>query len=142
MSRTFLMVKPSAVAAGHTGPIIDALEKGGFRVVGMLMKQLTREEAARFYDVHVGKGFFETLMEYVTSGPTVGVTLDTEGEDAVASLRAFIGATDPAKAEEGTIRARFGKSLTANAVHASDSAERVEYESGIYFGECPRAAVG
>ena len=132
------MVKPGAVAAGHTGPIIGALEKGGFKVVGMLMRTLGREDAARFYDVHVGKDFFETLMEYVTSGPTVGVTL--EADDAVPALRAFVGATDPAKAEPGTIRARFGESLTDNAVHASDSPGRVEYESDVYFGECPRVA--
>ena len=136
--RTFLMVKPSAVEAGHTGPIIEALEKGGFRVVGMLMRTLSRADAERFYDVHVGKGFFETLIEYITSGPVVGLTL--EAENAVTALREFIGATNPGEAAPGTIRARFGESLTANAVHASDSPQRVEYESDVFFGSCPRTA--
>lgn len=137
MSRTFLLIKPSAVKAGKVGGIILVLETAGFGIIGLTSKRMTREEAARFYDVHEGKDFYEPLMDYMTSGLTVGMVL--EAEDAVALLRKTVGATDPAKAEAGTIRALFGDTLRRNAVHASDSPGRVEHEAGIYFGDCPRA---
>ncbi len=140
MDRTFLMVKPRAVSEGLTGPILAELEKGGFRIVGLASRRLTSDEAHIFYDVHVGKPFFDTLIEFITSGMTVGVLL--EAPDAVPALRAFIGATDPEKAEQGTIRATYGRSLTQNAVHASDSPERVTHESAIHFGDCPRTIAG
>ncbi len=134
------MVKPRAVREGLTGPILAELEKGGFRLVGLASRRLTSDEARIFYDVHAGKYFFDSLVEYVTSGMTVGVLL--EAPDAVAALRAFIGATEPDKAEPGTIRARFGRSRSQNAVHASDSPERVIHESAIHFGDCPRTIAG
>lgn len=133
MDRTFLLIKPSAVAAGKVGGIIGCLEKAGFRIVGLTLRRMTREDAERFYDVHEGKEFYEPLLDYMTSGPTVAMIL--ESEDAVAKLRRTVGATDPSEAEEGTIRALFGTTVRQNAVHASDSPERVLHESGIYFGE-------
>jgi nucleoside-diphosphate kinase len=137
MDKTFLMIKPSAFQAGHVGGIISAVENAGFTILGVTAKRMTADEAARFYDVHKGKVFYEPLLEYMTSGMTVGVML--EADDAVALLRRTVGATDPAEAAEGTIRALFGETLRRNAVHASDSPGRVEYEAGIYFGDCPRA---
>ncbi|MBD3349569.1 MAG: nucleoside-diphosphate kinase [Candidatus Eisenbacteria bacterium] len=132
MDRTFLLIKPSAVSAGNVGGIISCLEDAGFAIAALTMKTMSREEAARFYDVHAGKEFYEPLMDYMTSGPTVGMLL--EAEDAIAALRRTVGATDPAQAAEGTIRARYGRTVRQNAVHASDSPERVEHEADIYFG--------
>ena len=140
MDRTFLMVKPRAVRDGLTGEILAELERGGFRIVGLASRKLTVEEAHVFYDVHVGKPFFETLVEFITSGMTVGVML--ESPDAVTALRAFIGATDPAKAAPDSIRGKYGKSMTENAVHASDAPLRVEHESAFHFGDCPRTLAG
>ncbi|MCK4513555.1 nucleoside-diphosphate kinase [bacterium] len=140
MDRTFLMVKPRAVRDGLTGDILAELERGGFRIVGIASRKLTVEEAHVFYDVHVGKPFFETLVEFITSGMTVGVML--ESPDAVTALRAFIGATDPAKATPDSIRGKYGKSMTENAVHASDAPLRVEHESAFHFGDCPRTLAG
>ncbi len=137
MSKTFLLIKPSAVAAHKVGGIISELEKAGFEILGLTSKRMTREEAERFYDVHKGKDFYEPLLDYMTSGLTVGLVLDAD--DAVVLLRKTVGATDPAKADRGTIRALFGDTLRRNAVHASDSPGRVEHEAGIYFGDCPRA---
>lgn len=140
MSRTFLMVKPSAVRAGHVGGIIDVVEKAGFEILGAASRRLTETEAETFYDVHRGKEFFEPLVEYITSGLTLGLLL--EADDAVALLRRTVGATDPKNAEPGTVRSLFGETLQRNAVHASDSQERVEHESAVYFRDCPRAIVG
>ncbi len=140
MDRTFLMVKPRAVRDGLTGEILAALEQGGFRIVGLASRKLSVEEAHVFYDVHVGKPFFGALVEFVTSGMTVGVML--EAPDAVMALRAFIGATDPAKAKPGSIRGKYGKSMTENAVHASDAPARVKHESAFHFGDCPRTLAG
>ena len=134
------MVKPRAVSERLTGEILAAIERAGFVIVGIVSRRLTVEEAERFYGVHRGKPFFERLVEFVTSGPTVGIML--EAEDAVAALRRTVGATDPAKAEAGTIRAEYGKSITENAVHASDSPENVAFESAFFFDDCSRALVG
>lgn len=137
MDRTFLMVKPGAVAEGLTGEIIAAVEREGFTIAGVASRRLTKGEAERFYGVHRGKPFFDRLVESVTSGPTVGIML--EAPDAVARLRKAVGVTDPAEAELGTIRAAYGRSITENAVHASDSAENVRFESAFFFEDCPRA---
>ena len=134
------MVKPGAVRDGHVGDILRVVEAAGFRIIGIVSKRLTRQEAERFYDVHVGKDFFEGLVEFITSGISVGVML--EGPDAVRALRRIAGATDPAAAAAGTIRAMFGTSVRENAVHASDSPGRVEVEAAVYFGDCPRAREG
>lgn len=136
MERTFLLIKPSAVAAGNVGGIITAVESAGFTIVGLASKRMTSEEAERFYEVHRGKEFYEPLLVYMTSGLTVGLLL--EADDAIAFLRRTVGTTDPADAADGTIRALFGQTLRRNAVHASDSPESFERESGIYFCDCPR----
>ena len=133
MDKTFLLIKPTAVEARNVGGIISRLEEAGFRLEALTMKTMSREEASRFYDVHEGKEFYEPLLEYMTSGPTVGMLLRADG--AVARLRRTVGSTDPSQAEPGTIRALFGRSVRKNAVHASDSPERVEHEAGIYFGD-------
>ncbi len=140
METTFLMIKPRAVADGLVGEIIAALEDGGFAIAGVASRRLTVEEASGLYEAHVGKPFFGALVEFMTSGVSIGILL--HAPDAIAALRRLVGATKPSEAEPGTIRARFGKDLQQNAVHACDSAERVERESGFYFGDCPRAVVG
>ncbi|MBN2565638.1 MAG: nucleoside-diphosphate kinase [Candidatus Eisenbacteria bacterium] len=133
---TFLIIKPCSVSDGHIGDIISALERAGFDIVGVASRRLTIEEAAGLYDVHEGKDFFEPLIRFITSGPSVGILM--RGPD-ISALRELIGKTDPATAARGTIRAMYGRTLRENAVHASDSPERVEYESSFYFGDCPRA---
>ena len=132
MEQTFLMIKPSAVAQGLVGEILSAVERAGFRVVTVDSRTLTPDEAGAIYDVHADKPFFEPLVRFVTSGVSVGVIL--EAPDAVRRLRAIVGATDPAEAYAGTIRASYGKSIRENAVHAADSPERFVHESAIYFG--------
>jgi nucleoside-diphosphate kinase len=134
-STTFLMIKPNAVEDGHIGDIIGALEREGFTVAAIASRRLTDAEARRLYDVHEGREFFEPLVRFITSGMSVGLLL--RGPD-IAHLRDFIGATDPTEAREGSIRALYGRSLRENAVHASDSYERLEYESSFYFKDCPR----
>jgi nucleoside-diphosphate kinase len=129
------MIKPCAVEDGHIGEIVAALERAGFSILGIASRRLTREEAGRLYDVHEGKPFFEPLMDFITSGMTVGLLLDGPG---IPALRELIGATDPAEAEPGTIRALYGRTLRENAVHASDSTERIEHEARFYFEDCPR----
>jgi nucleoside-diphosphate kinase len=134
-SVTFLMIKPNAVEDGHVGDIIAALEHGGFEIVGIASRLLTDGEARRLYDVHEGRDFFEPLVEFMTSGMVVGLLMLGPGID---ELRAFIGRTDPAEAREGSIRALYGRSLRENAVHASDRMDRLDYEAGFFFGDCPR----
>jgi nucleoside-diphosphate kinase len=135
-SRTFLIIKPCAVEDGHVGDIVSALERAGFVIIGMAARRLTREEAEGLYDVHRGKDFFEPLVRFIASGMTIGIMM--QGPD-IAALRELIGKTDPAEAAEGTIRAMYGRTLRENAVHASDSPERIARESSFYFADCPRA---
>jgi len=131
--RTFTIIKPNAVAAGNAGKIIDAIICGGFRIVALRLTRFSREQAERFYAVHKGKPFFDSLVDFMTSGPVyVGVV---EKENAVAEFRRLIGATDPAKADEGTIRRRFGESLEHNAIHGSDSDENARIEWSQFFSE-------
>lgn len=137
-SAVFLMIKPSAVEDGHMGSIVTVLERSDFSIVGVASRRLTAEEAGRFYDVHRGKEFFEPLVEFITSGMTVGILMVGPGVEA---LRELVGATDPAEAAPDTIRALYGRNLRENAVHASDSPERVKYEAGFYFEDCPRTLV-
>ena len=139
MARTFLMIKPRAVADGLTGEIVAAVERAGFEIVGVASRTLAVDEAERFYGVHRGKPFFEGLVEFVSSGLTVGLML--EAPDAVQALRRLVGATDPTESAPGTIRARYGKGVRENAVHASDSPASVQLESAIFFSDCPRALV-
>ncbi|MBP3456263.1 MAG: nucleoside-diphosphate kinase [Alistipes sp.] len=131
--RTFTIIKPNAVAAGNAGKIIDAVIEGGFRIIALRLTYFSRNQAERFYAVHKGKPFFNDLVDFMTSGPVyVGVV---EHENAVAEFRRLIGATDPAKAEEGTIRRRFGESLERNAIHGSDSDENARIEWSQFFSD-------
>jgi nucleoside-diphosphate kinase len=128
---TFTMIKPSAFAAGYTGKILAKIEEGGFKIVAMKKITLTKEQAGHFYEMHRERPFYGELTDFMSSGPIVAATL--EKENAVEAFRKFIGATDPAKADEGTIRKLYGKSLSENAIHGSDSDESAERESGFFF---------
>ena len=129
--RTFSIVKPDAVAAKQTGAIIQMILDAGLSVKGMKMIQLTRAQAEGFYAVHSARPFFKDLVEYMISGPVVVSCL--EGENAISRYRDLMGATDPAKAVEGTIRKNFGKSIEANACHGSDAPETAAVEVSYFF---------
>lgn len=131
--RTFVMVKPDAVARGLVGRIVSRFEDVGLTIERMELATLTREQAEANYAEHRGKPFYEDLVSYVTSGPVVRMVV--RGEGAVAICRKLIGATDPAEAAPGTIRGDFGLSLDANLVHGSDSPESAEREIAIFFGD-------
>ena len=131
IERTFAMIKPDAVERGLIGQVIARLEAKGLKVVAMKMLKVDRKMAERLYEVHKGKPFHEGLMEYSMSGPVVAMIL--EGEGAVKRLRQVIGATDPAKAEPGTIRHEFGLEVLKNVIHAADSSENAEREMLIFF---------
>lgn len=139
VERTLSIIKPDAVAKNVVGRIISRFEDGGLRVVAAKMVQLTDETAGGFYAEHRERGFFKDLVGFMTSGPVIVQVL--EGENAIARNRELMGATDPAKAAPGTIRADFAKSIDANAVHGSDSAASAEREIGYFFKSeelCPR----
>lgn len=128
---TFTMIKPDAVADGNTGAILSRIEGAGFRIVAMKKTQLSKADAEKFYAIHRERPFFGELVEYMTSGPIVAAIL--EKDNAVEDFRKLIGATDPAKAEEGTIRKMFAKSIAANAIHGSDSDENAQIEANFFF---------
>ena len=128
---TFAIIKPDAVGAGHAGKIIDRTIGGGFQIRAMKMIHQTRKQAEGFYEVHRGKPFYEGLTEFMSSGPCVVMVLEKEG--AVKAWRDLMGATDPAKAEEGSIRKEFGASVGENATHGSDSDENAAIEIGYFF---------
>lgn len=130
------MIKPDAVSAGNTGAILKMIEEAGFSIVAMKKTALTKERAGQFYAVHKERPFYEDLCNYMSSGSII--TLILKKENAVADFRKLIGATDPAKAEEGTIRKLFAKSIEANAVHGSDADETAEEESYFFFSEIER----
>lgn len=130
---TFAIIKPDAVSAGHTGKIIDRIITGGFRIRGMKMIHQSRKQAEGFYEVHRGKPFYEGLTEFMSSGPCVVMVLEKEG--AVKAWRDLMGATDPAKADDGTIRKEFGGSVGENATHGSDSDENAAIEISYFFGK-------
>ena len=130
-NRTFTMIKPDATAAGNTGKIIDKIIESGFSIRAMKLTQLTLEDASRFYGVHKERSFYGELVEYMTSGPIVAAIL--EKDNAVESFRTLIGATDPTKAEAGTIRNKYAKSIDANAIHGSDSDENAQIEGSFFF---------
>jgi nucleoside-diphosphate kinase len=130
-NRTFTMVKPEAVQQGNTGAILKMIEENGFRIVALKKVQLTTERAGLFYEVHKERPFYGELVDYMSSGPIVAAIL--EKENAVADFRALIGATDPADAEDGTIRKLFAESKSKNAVHGSDSDENAQLESDFHF---------
>ncbi len=130
------MIKPDAVEANNIGPILAMINKAGFKILAMKYMRLTKEQAGKFYAVHKERPFFGELTEYICSGPIVAAILSKE--NAVADYRKLIGATDPTKAEEGTIRRVFAKSIAANAVHGSDSDENAEMESNFFFSHLER----
>src|SRR5437660_3544030 len=128
---TFAIIKPDAVNAGDTGKIIDRIIAGGFRIRAMKMIHQTRTQAEGFYEVHRGKPFYEGLTKFMSSGPCVVMVLEKDG--AVKAWRDLMGATDPAKADEGTIRKEFGSSVGENATHGSDSDENAAIEIPYCF---------
>ena len=131
MERTLFIVKPDAVRRNHVGRILHEAERSGLRLRGLKMITLTPEQAGRFYHVHKGKVFYDKLVDYMSSGACVVVAL--EGENAISRLRGICGATDPAEAAEGTIRASFGINVTMNSVHASDSPASAKDELHFFF---------
>ncbi len=128
---TFTMIKPDAVAAGHIGAILAQINKAGFKIVAMKYTKLSAEKAGEFYAVHSERPFYGELVEFMSSGPIVAAVL--EKDNAVADFRTLIGATDPSKADAGTIRALFAKNIGENAVHGSDSDENALIEGGFHF---------
>jgi len=132
VSRTLLIVKPDAVRRGLVGEILLRVERAGFAITGLRMVRLDTEEARKFYEVHREKPFIDSLVEYMTSAPSVVARL--ERENAVAELRKLVGATDPGRADRGTIRREFGLDVQMNSVHASDSEENAETEIEFFFG--------
>lgn len=133
MEKTYFMIKPEIVRDGRQGEIIDFVLKNGFAVTRMKLFCFDREQASEFYGVHREKPFFADLVEYITSGPVVGLQLEKDG--AIGKVREMVGATNPADARPGTIRYMYGASLQTNAVHASDAPETAEKELAIVFGE-------
>jgi nucleoside-diphosphate kinase len=133
---TFTMIKPDAVEANNIGPILAMINKAGFRILAMKYMKLTKEQAGQFYLVHKERPFYGELTEYMSNGPIVAAILAKD--NAVADYRQLIGATDPTKADEGTIRRTFAKSIAANAVHGSDSNENAQIESNFFFSHLER----
>jgi len=133
IQRTFGLIKPDAVAAGHTGAIISRIEKEGFKIVGMKKMRISRAQAEVFYGVHKARPFYEELVSFITSGPVVALAL--EKENAIQAWRDLMGATNPAVAAEGTLRKLFAKSIGENAVHGSDPAETAPFEIVLFFPE-------
>ena len=130
-NKTFTMIKPDAVKDGHSGSIIKMIEAAGFRIVALKKTQLTSERAGEFYAVHKERPFYNDLCQYMSSGAIIPMIL--EKENAVADFRTLIGATNPANAEEGTIRNLFAISIEKNAIHGSDSDENAEIEGNFFF---------
>ena len=135
-NRTFTMIKPDAVRAGNIGNILQMINAAGFRIVAMKMTQMSMETAGKFYAVHKERPFYGELCEFMSSGPIVAAIL--EKDNAVEDFRTLIGATDPQKAEPGTIRNLFAKSIDANAIHGSDSNENAAIEGNYFFSEFER----
>jgi nucleoside-diphosphate kinase len=135
-NRTFTMIKPDAFANGHTGAILDKIIKAGFKLIAMKTVHLTPEKAGEFYAVHKERPFYKDLVIFMTSGPIVAAIL--EKDNAVNDFRKLIGNTDPKKAEAGTIRALFAKSIDANAIHGSDSDENAKIEGDFFFSMMER----
>jgi nucleoside-diphosphate kinase len=135
-NRSFTMIKPDAFANGHSGAILDIILKSGFKLIALKMTWLSAEKAAEFYVVHNARPFYGELVEFMSRGPIIAAIL--EKENAVADFRKLIGATDPAKADKGTIRQLFAESLGENAIHGSDSDENAKMESDFFFSNLER----
>jgi nucleoside-diphosphate kinase len=131
MERTFAIIKPDAVAAGHTGRIIQRILDEGFTILGMRMTRLSKAEAEGFYHVHRERPFFAGLTDFMASGPIVVMAL--EAPDAIRKWRDTMGATDPAKAPDGSLRSQFGTSIERNATHGSDAPDTAAFELGYFF---------
>ena len=132
-NRTFTIIKPDSVRKGNFGKIITRIEGEGFRILGLKKVSLGQKQAEMFYGIHRERPFFKDLVRYMTSGPVYVAALEREG--AVAHLRKVMGATDPAKADAGTIRKDFGESIEQNAIHGSDSDENARGEIAFFFSE-------
>ncbi len=130
-NRTFTMIKPDAVEAGHIGGILNMITEAGFKIVSLKLTQLTVADAQKFYEVHAARPFYGELVEFMSRGPIVAAIL--EKDNAVDEFRTLIGATNPADAAEGTIRKKYAKSIGENAVHGSDSDENAAIESAFHF---------
>ncbi len=132
LERTFAIIKPDAVANGHTGDILSMIEQNGFRIIALKMRRIAKNEAEAFYAVHRARPFFSGLVTFMTEGPVVVMVL--EREDAVAKWRELMGATNPANAAEGSIRKRFAENIERNSVHGSDATETAAQEIPFFFG--------
>jgi nucleoside-diphosphate kinase len=131
MERTFAIIKPDALKAGHAGRILQRIEDAGFRLVALRLQHLTKKEAEGFYAVHRARPFFASLTDFMSSGPCIVMAL--EAADAIKKWRDLMGITDPAKAEAGTLRKEFGTSIEYNATHGSDAPETAAFELGYFF---------
>ena len=131
LERTFSIIKPDAVAAGSTGAILAEIDRAGFRIVAIKRQSITKREAEGFYAVHRDKPFFSSLTDFMASGPLFLMVL--EKDNAIADLRKLMGATNPANAEEGTIRKKFARSLQENAIHGSDAEDTAAFEISYWF---------
>lgn len=129
--RTFSIVKPDAVRKGYTGAILAEIDKAGFQIVAIKKQAITKEQAQGFYAVHKERPFFDGLTSFMSSGPLVLLVL--EKENAIAGLRELMGATNPANAEEGTLRKKFAESISENAIHGSDAEDTAAFEIGYWF---------
>lgn len=135
-NRTFTMIKPDATKAGNIGNILQMINAAGFRIIAMKYTRLTIDQAGKFYEVHKERPFYGELTEFMSSGPIVAAIL--EKDNAVADFRTLIGATNPAQAEEGTIRKKYAASIGENAVHGSDSDENAKIEGDFFFNGLER----
>lgn len=135
-NKTFTMIKPDAVRNGHIGAILDQITKAGFKITALKYTRISIDKARQFYEVHSARPFFGELTEFMSSGPIVAAIL--EKSNAVEDFRKLIGATDPSKAEAGTIRALYATNVGENAIHGSDSDENAEIESGFFFSHLER----
>jgi len=133
MQKTFALIKPDAVKAGHTGAIISRIEKEGFTIVGMKKMTISKNRAEVFYGVHKSRPFFGELVDFISSGPVVALAL--QKADAIIAWRDLMGATNPATAAEGTLRKQFGTSIGNNATHGSDAPETAQFELVLFFPE-------
>jgi nucleoside-diphosphate kinase len=131
MQTTFAIIKPDAVRAGHIGKIIQRIEEAGFKIKAMRLRHLSEKDAEGFYAVHKERPFFASLTKFMSSGPVVVLAL--EAPDAIKKWRTLMGATDPAKADAGTLRKEFGTSIENNATHGSDAPETAAFELGYFF---------
>jgi nucleoside-diphosphate kinase len=133
MQKTFTILKPDTVKAGKAGAVINEIEKAGFRIRAAKMLHLSKAQAEGFYYVHKERPFFGSLVSFMTEGPIVAMVL--EADNAIERLRKVMGATDPAKADNGTIRKQFGTNIERNAIHGSDGPETAAFEIGYFFNQ-------